>query len=131
MSTEQSTIGWAAEHWQLVLQHPVVVCLMGSALAAWHAFPGASRGVKFANGVSCFIIGIYAGPAVNEWWGTQSKNVAALVILGCAIGGLIVMNAMLEYLRTTKFAELPFLNRFLGSMPPMSPSAPPAPPKGE
>lgn len=106
MSEPSAGLGWLNEHWEVLLQHPVVVSLLGSVLAVWHAFPGATYGAKLLNGVSCFFIGIYAGPALNDAMGTESKRVAAAVTLGCAIGGLVFVNGALEWLRATKFADV-------------------------
>jgi hypothetical protein len=114
---EQTTAAggsWFLEHWQAVLQHPLVVSALGSCLAVWHAFPGATWGSKAVVGASSFILGIYGGPALNSWWGIQSRHVEALVILGCATGGLIFCNAFLEYLRATRFADLPMIRNMLG-----------------
>ena len=98
--------GWMTEHWEQVLQHPIVASALGSLFAAWHAFPGATTAAKAVNGVSCFLIGVYAGPAINDAWGTESKRVAAGVVIACSVGGLVVVNGALDYLRRTPFADL-------------------------
>lgn len=112
-NSEPSLFQWLTDHWQSILQHPVVASLVGSFGSAFYAFPGATGPVKAVNGVFSFFIGIYGGPAIIEWRTIESKHVGALIIVACALGGLIVANAFLEWLRSTKFADYPVIRNML------------------
>ena len=112
---EPQAAGWFAEHWDKIVTHPLAAALAGSLLASFHAFPGATAGVKAANGISSFVIGIYLGPAVNDYAGVLSERVQALVVVACALGGLLVANAFLSWLRDTRFADLPIIKRIFGA----------------
>lgn len=72
-------------------------------------------GAKAANGISSFVIGVYLGPAVNDYAGVVSERVQALVVVACALGGLLVANAFLAWLRDTRFADLPIVRSVLGA----------------
>lgn len=109
---ENNWLGSLLDDLQRAMYHPFVASLIGAFGAAVHAFPGATTSAKALNGVSCFFIGIYMGPAVIEWRGIVSEKISAAIIIACALGGLIVVNACLEYLRTTKLANMPFLRSF-------------------
>lgn len=110
---EKQAAGSLAEHWDKIFYHPLAAAVTGAVMAGFHAFPGATRSAKLINGISSFLIGVYLGPAVNEYAGVGSERVQALVIVACALGGLIVANAFLDYLRTTRFSDLPFVRRVL------------------
>ena len=113
MSQEQTGLAWFAEHWQQVLAHPLVASALGAVGAATYAFPGATVGVKAANGVASFFIGIYLGPWIVESRSIESLRLAALIIVSSALGGLIMVNALLEHLRSTKIAQWPFFRNLL------------------
>lgn len=113
MSDKPQGVQWVVENWQQVFYHPVVASVAGALAAAFHAFPGASRGAKTINGILSFFIGIYAGPAIVEWREIESTKIAAAIIVACALGGLITANAALEYMRTTKIAQWPFFRTLL------------------
>jgi hypothetical protein len=121
MSQEQGWVRWVAENWQSVFHHPLFVSLVGSAMAAANSFPGATPRTKAWNGVFSFFIGIYAGPAIVSWRQIENSHIAAAIILGCTLGGLVAMSAALEYLRTTPIAGWPFFRTLLSQ---------PAPPPG-
>lgn len=125
MSTEQppGVFQDFLNNWQSIIYHPVVASFTGALGAAFYAFPGATIGIKAMNGIACFFVGIYAGPAIVEWRGVVSAKISAAIIIACALGGLIIVNSCLDYLRKTKIAEMPFLRGFLGANQP--------PPTGE
>lgn len=104
------------DRWQSIIYHPVVASCTGALGAAFHAFPGAARGIKVLNGISSFFIGIYLGPALVEWRGIESMRIGAAIIIACALGGLIAVNGFLDYLRTTRFSDWPVLRNILGKV---------------
>ena len=105
---------WVIDHWQQVIYHPLTASLTGAFGAAFHAFPGATPRVKALNGVLSFFIGIYGGPAIIDFRNIESERIGAAIIVMCALGGLIAVNAMLDYLRTTRFVDWPIVKTFLG-----------------
>ena len=121
VSQDDGWVRWVLEHWQQVLAHPLVASLVGALGASAYAFPGASRGAKALNGVASFFIGIYVGPSLIEWRHIESERIGAAIIVGCALGGLIGVNAGLEYLRTTKLAQWPFFRTLLAPAVPAAP----------
>lgn len=110
---EPNWLQWVLEHWQQVLYHPLVASLTGAFGAAFHAFPGASTGAKAVNGVSCFFIGIYAGPAIIEWREVESLRIGAGIIVATSLTGLIAVNAALDYMRNTPLADWPIIRNIL------------------
>lgn len=114
---QQSSAQWLFEHWREVVTHPVVAALAGSAVSVGQSFPGATAWVKMTNGAIAFTLAIYGGPAFNEVRGIESKTVGAFIILMTAICGLILTNTLLEYLKTTKLADLPIIGAFLKPKP--------------
>jgi hypothetical protein len=115
---DNSSAQWLIEHWQQVIYHPVIASLTGAIGAYLHAFPGASPSLKAINGVSSFFVGIYLGPSIVEWREILSPRIGAAIIVGCALVGLVAMNAALEYLRSTPIAQWPGLRGFFGTPPP-------------
>lgn len=100
-------------NWEQFLLHPLVASLVGSGGAVIYAFPGATRSAKVLNGVFSFFCGIYGGPAFNEWRTIESKRIGAVIIILAAVSGLILLNGFLEWLKGTKFADLPFIRHFI------------------
>lgn len=96
--------------------HPMVASFLGSVLAVFNAFPGATIAARAFNGATCFIIGIYAGPAVVEWRDITSPRIGALVVLLSALIGLIVVNQVLELAAKTKLGNLPMFKGWLRSV---------------
>lgn len=112
-TSSSSGLTWITEHWQQLITHPLIAALAGSVMASFHAFPGASRSAKLLNGISSFIVGIYLGPAINEWQGITSERISALIIVAASLGGLILANGFLEYLKTTQALNWPLIGPFL------------------
>jgi hypothetical protein len=55
---------------------------------------------------------------VVEWREMSSRPLIGLTHLLFAIGGLILMGGFLNYLKETKFADLPFIRGFLKGVAP-------------
>jgi hypothetical protein len=119
-----------ARHWDQFLFHPVFAALIGALGAAFHTFPGATRGTKMINGVLSFFAGIYFGGLLVEWRNLEGLRTIGSVYAGAALGGLVFVNAALEYLKTTPIAQWPVIRNILGSSAPGLPTPPANGPQG-
>jgi hypothetical protein len=117
---------WLAKHWETVIFHPVFASLIGAMGASVHAFPGATAKAKATNGFLSFFVAIYGGSLLVEWRSLESMKLIGATYAACALGGLIVINGVLEYLRTTKAAQWPILRGILNP-PDMAAHAPTQP----
>lgn len=103
--------------------------LLLSFLGAWVAFmngflgkPGeVPRSERLSAALLCIVGGVFGGPALNDVWGIQSKNVQALIVIGCALFGAVFIKAVFQYARDTHFSEWPVIGKFFAPRTPQPP----------
>lgn len=100
---------------------PLFLSLLGAWAAFMNGFLGDPKSVPRAERLSaallCLLGGVFGGPALNDWWKIESKNVAALIIIGCALFGAVVIKAVFQYARDTQVADWPLIGKFFAKSP--------------
>lgn len=113
------TPAWLAAvmHWgEAIGRSPLFLSLFGAFVAFRNGFLGkpeeVPRSERLSAALLCLVGGVFGGPALNDLWKIESKNVAALIVLGCAIFGAVFIKAMFQYARDTQVSEWPVIGKF-------------------
>ena len=113
-------------HWgEVIGRHPLFLSFLGAWVAFKNGFLGKPEEVPAAERRSaallCLVGGVFGGPALNDWWKIESKNVAALIVIGCALFGAVFIKAVFQYARDTHFSEWPIIGKFFAPRAPQPP----------
>lgn len=122
------TPAWLAAllHWgEVIGRSPLFLSLLGAFVALRNGFLGkpeeVPRSERLSAALLCIIGGVFGGPALNDVWGIQSKNVEALIIIGCALFGAVFIKAVFQYARDTQVTEWPVIGKFFAPRAPQPP----------
>jgi hypothetical protein len=103
---------------QEAVHSPLFLAIVGAFVALRNGFLGkpeeTPKSERLSAALLCLLGGVYGGPALNDLWHIESKNVQAALIIGCALFGAVVIKAGFGYVRDNPPNTWPFLRNILG-----------------